>query len=42
MMRYDARLVMEERLKELQLFRGKEPNKMRLGRVFFSVIVSFS
>lgn len=32
LMRYDARVAMEARLKELGLFRGKEPNKMRLGR----------
>ena len=31
MMRYDARLLMEERLTALSLYRGKEPNKMRLG-----------
>lgn len=31
LMRYDARLAMEAKLKELGLFRGKEPNKMRLG-----------
>mmetsp|Transcript_12904 Transcript_12904/g.17693 ORF Transcript_12904/g.17693 Transcript_12904/m.17693 type:complete len:1013 (+) Transcript_12904:198-3236(+) len=31
MMRYDARLAMEAKLKELGLFRGKEANKMRLG-----------
>ena len=31
MMRYDARTAMEKELKELGLFRGKEPNKMRLG-----------
>jgi valyl-tRNA synthetase len=30
-MRYDARIKMEERLKEMGLFRGKEINKMRLG-----------
>jgi len=31
MMRYDARVAMEKALQELGLFRGKEPNKMRLG-----------
>ena len=31
MMRYDARVAMEKELKELGLFRNKEPNKMRLG-----------
>jgi valyl-tRNA synthetase len=31
MMRYDARIAIEEKLKELGLFRGKEVNKMRLG-----------
>eukprot|EP01036_Dinobryon_divergens_P032131 gene32131-41661_t len=32
LMRYDARVLMEERLKTLGLFRGKEPNKMRIGK----------
>ncbi len=32
MMRYDARYEMENELKALGLFRGKEPNKMRLGK----------
>lgn len=32
MMRYDARYEMEIELKALGLFRGKEPNKMRLGK----------
>lgn len=31
MMRYDARIAVEEALKEKDLFKGKEPNKMRLG-----------
>lgn len=31
MMRYDARVAMEKALQDLGLFRGKEPNKMRLG-----------
>lgn len=31
MMRYDARIAMEKALKELGLWRNKEPNKMRLG-----------
>jgi valyl-tRNA synthetase len=31
MMRYDARIKVEEDLKEKGLYRGKEPNKMRLG-----------
>lgn len=31
MMRYDARLAVEEALKEKGLYVGKEPNKMRLG-----------
>eukprot|EP00604_Paraphysomonas_vestita_P004168 CAMPEP_0174821978 /NCGR_PEP_ID=MMETSP1107-20130205/11936_1 /TAXON_ID=36770 /ORGANISM="Paraphysomonas vestita, Strain GFlagA" /LENGTH=974 /DNA_ID=CAMNT_0016039717 /DNA_START=170 /DNA_END=3095 /DNA_ORIENTATION=- len=31
MMRYDARSSVENALKEKGLFRGKEPNKMRLG-----------
>ena len=31
-MRYDARIAVEKTLKDLGLFRGKEPNKMRLGR----------
>ena len=31
MMRYDARLAIEARMTELGLYRGKEPNKMRLG-----------
>lgn len=31
MMRYDARIAMEEAMKKLGLFRGKAPNKMRLG-----------
>lgn len=31
LMRYDARIAMEERLNALGLLRGKEPNKMRLG-----------
>lgn len=31
MMRYDARVAMEEEMKQLGLFRGKEVNKMRLG-----------
>jgi len=31
MMRYDARIAMEEELQALGLFRGKEVNKMRLG-----------
>mmetsp|Transcript_27716 Transcript_27716/g.42415 ORF Transcript_27716/g.42415 Transcript_27716/m.42415 type:complete len:947 (+) Transcript_27716:1-2841(+) len=30
-MRYDARIAVEEALKEKGLFKGKEPNKMRLG-----------
>lgn len=32
MMRYDARYEMESELKSLGLFRGKVPNKMRLGK----------
>lgn len=32
MMRYDARVAMEAELKTLGLFRGKEKNKMRLGK----------
>jgi valyl-tRNA synthetase len=32
MMRYDARLAMEEALEKVGLYRGKEPNKMRLGK----------
>lgn len=32
MMRYDARIEMEAELKSLGLYRGKEPNKMRLGQ----------
>jgi valyl-tRNA synthetase len=31
MMRYDARVAMENEMKELDLYRGKEVNKMRLG-----------
>lgn len=31
MMRYDARIAVEEALKEKGLYIGKEPNKMRLG-----------
>lgn len=31
MMRYDARIAVEEALKEKGLYKGKEPNKMRLG-----------
>jgi valyl-tRNA synthetase len=31
MMRYDARIAVEEALKEKGLYVGKEPNKMRLG-----------
>ncbi|CAB9509855.1 Valine--tRNA ligase (Fragment) [Seminavis robusta] len=31
MMRYDARMAVEEALKEKGLYKGKEPNKMRLG-----------
>jgi valyl-tRNA synthetase len=31
MMRYDARIAIEQALTSLGLFRGKEPNKMRLG-----------
>jgi valyl-tRNA synthetase len=31
MMRYDARIAIEEALAELGLFHGKEPHKMRLG-----------
>jgi valyl-tRNA synthetase len=31
MMRYDARIAMEEEMKKLGLFRGKVPNAMRLG-----------
>jgi valyl-tRNA synthetase len=31
MMRYDARIAVEDALKEKGLFKGKEPNKMRLG-----------
>lgn len=31
LMRYDARIAIEEELKSLGLFRGKEVNKMRLG-----------
>ena len=31
MMRYDARMAVEEALKEKGLYVGKEPNKMRLG-----------
>ena len=31
MMRYDARIKIEADLKEKGLYRGKEPNKMRLG-----------
>jgi valyl-tRNA synthetase len=31
MMRYDARIAVEEELKSLGLFRGKQPNAMRLG-----------
>ena len=31
MMRYDARMAVEEALKEKGLYIGKEPNKMRLG-----------
>lgn len=31
MMRYDARVSVEEALKAKGLYRGKEPNKMRLG-----------
>lgn len=31
MMRYDARIAVEEALKEKGLFKGKESNKMRLG-----------
>jgi valyl-tRNA synthetase len=31
MMRYDARVSIEEALKAKGLYRGKEPNKMRLG-----------
>ena len=31
LMRYDARIAIEEELKSLGLFRGKEINKMRLG-----------
>jgi valyl-tRNA synthetase len=31
MMRYDARIAIEEALAALGLLRGKEPNKMRLG-----------
>eukprot|EP01038_Epipyxis_sp_PR26KG_P012499 gene12499-16767_t len=32
MMRYDARIAMEEELKTLGLFKGKAVNKMRLGK----------
>ena len=32
MMRYDARIAIEEALTELGLFRGKEPHTMRLGK----------
>jgi len=31
LMRYDARIAVEEALKKKGLFKGKEPNKMRLG-----------
>ena len=31
MMRYDARIAVEEALKEKGLYKGKEGNKMRLG-----------
>lgn len=31
MMRYDARIAIEEALSSMGLLRGKEPNKMRLG-----------
>jgi valyl-tRNA synthetase len=31
MMRYDARIAVEEKLREKGLYVGKEPNKMRLG-----------
>lgn len=31
MMRYDARIAIEEALNTMGLIRGKEPNKMRLG-----------
>ena len=31
MMRYDARIAMEEKMAALGILRGKEPNKMRLG-----------
>jgi valyl-tRNA synthetase len=31
MMRFDARIAIEEAMKELGLYKGKEPNKMRLG-----------
>lgn len=31
MMRYDARIAVEEALQEKGLYKGKEPNKMRLG-----------
>lgn len=31
MMRYDARIAVEEALKELGQYHGKEANKMRLG-----------
>eukprot|EP00934_Nitzschia_sp_Nitz4_P004454 Nitzschia sp. Nitz4//scaffold257_size48314//3811//7283//NITZ4_007084-RA/size48314-snap-gene-0.22-mRNA-1//1//CDS//3329544433//4444//frame0 len=31
MMRYDARIAMEKSLEEKGLYKGKEPNKMRLG-----------
>ena len=31
MMRYEARIAMENELKTLNLYRGKEPNPMRLG-----------